>query len=306
MSGRFLVLVATSAMLAGSASALWAQGNGLQPAEPPPADFAGRQYVDSAGCVFLRSTVGGVVSWVPLFDAERRAVCNDPDEAVAESAPTEPAAVLPEPEAAADAGTVSDPEAPSDTAQSVETTPAPDPVPSPDPAPVPRAGGVTGKEPAARAAAPVRRTARLPQAAGYHPACPAHAPYGQPVRRHSGALAIRCVEERDLLIATSPARPEVVDEASLFNSPEEPMAPGSYRPRHEAWVQVGTFGVPANAARTRAALEARGLQVSTRQVRHGGRTLTEVRVGPLFDQVMAQEALIAAHALGLRDAFIRR
>ncbi|WP_294926755.1 SPOR domain-containing protein [uncultured Paracoccus sp.] len=40
----------------------------LQPAEPPPPDFAGRQYIDSRGCIFMADGAGG---WVPrLYDGE--------------------------------------------------------------------------------------------------------------------------------------------------------------------------------------------------------------------------------------------
>ena len=39
-----------------------------QPAEPPPPDFAGRQYIDSRGCIFMADGAGG---WVPrLYDGE--------------------------------------------------------------------------------------------------------------------------------------------------------------------------------------------------------------------------------------------
>mgnify|MGYP000893569479 CR=1 FL=1 len=38
-------------------------------AETPPADFRGRQFVDSHGCVFQRATLSGRVMWLPLIDA---------------------------------------------------------------------------------------------------------------------------------------------------------------------------------------------------------------------------------------------
>lgn len=45
------------------------------PAEQPPSGFAGRQYVDSTGCVFLRADLNGSVLWVPQVTADRRPVC---------------------------------------------------------------------------------------------------------------------------------------------------------------------------------------------------------------------------------------
>ena len=57
------------------ASAALAQSG---PAELPPSSFAGNQYVDSTGCVFLRAEVNGAVRWVPRLTADRAAVCGYP------------------------------------------------------------------------------------------------------------------------------------------------------------------------------------------------------------------------------------
>lgn len=47
----------------------------LRPAENPPEDFAGRQYIDSRGCVFLRSEQGG---WDARQTADGQAICGYP------------------------------------------------------------------------------------------------------------------------------------------------------------------------------------------------------------------------------------
>lgn len=70
-----------------------------------------------------------------------------------------------------------------------------------------------------------------------------------------------------------------------------------------AWVQVGSFGVPANAAASAARLKAAGLPVA---MGRGGKGLQVVLAGPFASQQALQAALAVARGAGFRDAFVRK
>jgi len=128
------------------------------PAEFPPDSYTGTQYVDSAGCVFIRAGVGAAETWVPRLTRSREPLCGfAPSLASAESDATRPqtttsatARTSPEPDpaprqttaearppSAAASGTAGG-RAPVRTTVIATPTPAPPPVATPDPGPAAR------------------------------------------------------------------------------------------------------------------------------------------------------------------------
>lgn len=71
------------------------------------------------------------------------------------------------------------------------------------------------------------------------------------------------------------------------------------------YVQVGTFGEAANAARTASRLQAMGLPVAKSRITSKGRQLQIVLAGPFRDSGSASAALSQARRSGFGDAFIR-
>lgn len=66
--GRFIALAGLCGLVA--VGAAWAA-----PAEAPAGDYAGRSYVDSAGCAFQRGVMNGTVLWVARVAADGAPVC---------------------------------------------------------------------------------------------------------------------------------------------------------------------------------------------------------------------------------------
>lgn len=71
------------------------------------------------------------------------------------------------------------------------------------------------------------------------------------------------------------------------------------------YVQVGTFGQPANAQRTAAQLQRSGLPVRTARYAKGGRNYQIVMAGPFASSADLNAALATARRAGFGDAFIR-
>ncbi|WP_439522210.1 hypothetical protein [Marivita sp.] len=72
------IVTAVALVVSAFLSTSGASAQGLQvgpPAEYPPSGYAGRQYVDSRGCVYVRAGVDGTVNWVPRVSSNRKLIC---------------------------------------------------------------------------------------------------------------------------------------------------------------------------------------------------------------------------------------
>ncbi|MEL6118435.1 MAG: SPOR domain-containing protein [Pseudomonadota bacterium] len=138
---KYLSVLAASAIAAtGWAEVSVAQSSSQAvPAEFPPASYTGRQYVDSAGCVFIRAGIDNNVTWVPRLTRGRQQVCGFQPSLSASTLATVNAARTPAPDEAIPTATA---------------TPASAPPPAPTPAPAPRVVAAPAPAPAPAVAAP--------------------------------------------------------------------------------------------------------------------------------------------------------
>jgi hypothetical protein len=72
-AGAYLRALAVGLLLAGPAAAQLAV-----PAELPPDDYAGQQYVDSKGCLFMRAGPKDAETWIPRVTREGVPLCGNP------------------------------------------------------------------------------------------------------------------------------------------------------------------------------------------------------------------------------------
>ena len=99
------------------------------------------------------------------------------------------------------------------------------------------------------------------------------------------------------------AKPRVTQ--STKSVPTETPATETAATGGRLFVQVGSFGVPANADGASARLAGLGLPVARSNGRIGGKPVQVVLAGPFGSAAEAQAALRAARGAGFGDAFVR-
>ncbi len=390
-----LLKVLTVASLAALCSVSVVQAQARAPAELPPPGFAGQQYVDSRGCVFIRAGLGGQVNWVARIDGTRKPICGQTPSTVKmnaarrELAAPAPAAPAPAAVAAAPPVAAAPVRAVRSSVPAASYVPPPVTYGAPSPLrPQPLAPRAVASAPAPAALAPpavavaaprpVAPAAVVSRTAG----CPDHAPVGKVYPLHRGGSLLVCASgphrltglragdvERMAQIPPAPAtgyhaapwgkaRPAQMAEADLMTPPpgykpawrddrlnpnrargtaqgdqqmrqiwtdkvpQQLTHPAHAQPRKVAvsskampvaqgasgarFVQVGSFGVPENAARAVQRLQALGLPVQVGRGAIKGKPVQVVKAGPFSAPGQAEAALRAARAAGFGDAILRR
>ncbi|MBO9438347.1 SPOR domain-containing protein [Sulfitobacter sp. KE29] len=236
---RSIAMAMIVAALGVGGSQTQAQDSRSQPAEFPPSSYKGKQYVDSAGCVFIRAGIDGNVSWVPRMSRAREQICGfQPTngvkvaEAKVEAAQTkvDPAPAKRPPARVAEApAPKAKPKAPvaRPAPQKVVRRVAPAPARSAAPKVVretaPRPMPVVPSKPVALAA---------PAPAGFVTACPAASPLSQRYMRRGDGYSVRC----------GPQAEPIVTGRLAPSSPQRGTAPQPYR---SAGVMPGVAAAPA-------------------------------------------------------------
>ena len=123
----------------------------------------------------------------------------------------------------------------------------------------------------------------------------------------NAAAAAAAQGKRVVVISSKSSAPITTSAPRISSSAPKPAQPKPAKATTGArFVQVGSFGVAANAQATIAKLQGMGLPVSSGQITRGGKPLKLVMAGPFADDGAAAQALRAVHSAVFRDAFLRR
>lgn len=308
------------------------------PKELPPSGFTGNQYVDSAGCVFIRAGVSGRTTWVPRVNRDRKTVCGY-EPTVAPGSVQAAAAVTPTDAAEAEA----DP-----SAAAPQTAPETAPAAASAPAPASAMKSPVVTRPVAqakpRAAAPARkgpvRLVRNEPVAPRATLCLERIDAAQRYLLSDGRRVTQCTEEAPAEpvgylnglgvpgLRVAPGAPSGAETRRalradrgayrvVWQSGETAVAPAAAAPEPAAetaaetaagpggYVQVGVFAEPANAAAAIVRLRALGLPVASSTGRMGGHAVKAILAGPFASPADLGAALATTRRAGYADAYIR-
>lgn len=334
------VKVVSAAILLAAVVGSPALGDLRGPAELPPPGYNGQQYVDSRGCVFLRAGHGGREAWVPRVTRDRKQLCGYPPSGRAVETSEAPAPA-PKPVAKAEPAPAPVPVPKPVAAKPVPAPAAAKAAPavsSSKPASAPAGGGAAAKKTvvisadAIPAPPPGYKLAweddRLNPNRGkqtvqgvsdqdkiWTRTVPAELRAGSDVEERPLTVVVRLsdgslAERSGIVVSTKSGGEKVVrllpENGVAKSSKTAPKAAEKAAPAKAAgariFVQVGSFGVPANAEGTIGRLGALGLPVA----RGKAGALQVVYAGPFASAADAKAALAAVRGAGFPDAVILR
>ena len=114
------------------------------------------------------------------------------------------------------------------------------------------------------------------------------------------------MQQRHLGGAAPKTRVSASSKSVRVTKPQAPRAASGQAAASHRFVQVGMFGMPANAEATKVRLRALGLPVAVAKTRSKGRDLQIVFAGPFKSQAQLTSALGAVRKAGYGDAFLRK
>lgn len=292
---------------------LWLAGAaGAAPTLPPPADFAGDQYIDGAGCVHMRRDG----RWTPRLDGSGAALCGFPPSL---SSARIPAAEAPDPETVLVerlAEGLGQGEFAADPAPATERAPAPQPR-----RPDPLHGAIDSAvslDPALRVAAGLSAPPELCAKLGYRPdpgavsglgLCPGMSAV-TPALRPAAALSSHPAVRPAPRMAARPAVARAAADKSpgaLRETPDavKPAQPGvEMIPASARYVQVGVFA--DEAAEDAALRRVAGRGHPTARIRAKAADAPRVVLaGPFTDRSALVAALVDLRANGFAGAVAR-
>lgn len=316
------------------------------PAEFPPANYKGSQYVDSKGCVFIRAGIDGNVTWVPRVSRDRKAVCGyQPTNGGSAAAAPTPVAPTQTPEqitietAAAPVATVAAPK------------PAPRRVSTPVQRPMETVASTVVAAPSAPAPTVLKGRDAIASVSGSTRVVPRHVfenrqhtqvtvvPQGYKLawsddrlntRRAEGTLQgyaatnqiwtntvprqLRqggAVNSGEVIVhnytqSKTQSQGQVVQLKPTVSTKSEAPRRSGETVAGRGYVQVGTFGQAANARATARALQRMGLPVRIGNFTRNGQALQIVLAGPFASSGQASNALAQVRRAGYSDAFARK
>lgn len=124
------------------------------------------------------------------------------------------------------------------------------------------------------------------------------------LRKPGAPSAAELAKRAAPVVATRSAPVEAAKPKTVLRA--KPAAPKGETLAGKRYVQVGMFGVPANAQAASQRLKRAGLPVRIGKLTKGGTTYRMVLSGPYGDDATAQRALSAARKAGFRDAYLRK